>query len=132
MISLGKVSLLISGQKNIPKCNRAHFVIAHDITIKDPTLPVINVGSRQNPSYLPPEVCVVLPGQTSNTKLSSSQTQQMIRFAVRKPAQNAQSIATSGTRMLGFDPTNSTLVSTFLSAYTLDTANLRRVILEST
>lgn len=85
------------------------FRQTHDITIKDPTLPVINVGSRQNPQYLPPEVCEVLPGQTSNTKLSSSQTQQMIRFAVRKPAQNAQSIATSGTQMLGFEPTNSTL-----------------------
>jgi hypothetical protein len=56
----------------------------------------------------------------------------MIRFAVRKPAQNAQSIATSGTQMLGFNPTNSTLVSTFLSAYILDIANLKRVILEST
>jgi len=80
------------------------------IVIKDPKLPVVNVGSRQNPSYLPPDVCMVLPGQPSRSKLSASQTQQMIRFAVRKPTHNAQSIVTAGARMLGFAPTNPTLV----------------------
>ena len=75
-------------------------------------MPVINVGTRQNPSYLPADVCVVLPGQPSGAKLSPTQTQQMIRFAVRKPAQNAHSIVTSGTRILGIEPlTNATLVS---------------------
>lgn len=75
-------------------------------------MPVINVGTRQNPSYLPTDVCIVLPGQPSGAKLSPTQTQQMIRFAVRRPAQNAQSIVTSGARVLGIEPpTNTTLVS---------------------
>jgi eukaryotic translation initiation factor 2C len=75
-------------------------------------MPVINVGTRQNPSYLPADVCIVLPGQPSGAKLSPTQTQQMIRFAVRRPAQNAQSIFTSGARVLGIEPpTNTTLVS---------------------
>ena len=75
-------------------------------------MPVINVGTRQNPSYLPADVCIVLPGQPSDTKLSPAQTQQMIRFAVRKPAQNAQSIVTRGAQVLGIEPsTNKTLVS---------------------
>lgn len=43
-------------------------------------------------------------------KLSPQQTAQMIKFAVRKPTYNAQDIATSGGRLLGFDPTHPTLV----------------------
>jgi eukaryotic translation initiation factor 2C len=75
-------------------------------------MPVVNVSTKQNPSYLPVEVCVVLPGQPSGTKLTPAQTQSMIRFSVRKPAQNARSIATNGARILGFPPpTNSILVS---------------------
>jgi hypothetical protein len=36
----------------------------------------------------------------------------MIRFAVRKPAENAQSIVVKGAKLMGFEPsTNSTLVS---------------------
>ena len=70
------------------------------------------MGTRQNPSYLPADVCIVLPGQPSGAKLSSAQTQQMIRFAVRKPVPNAQTIVTSGARVLGIEPPrNTTLVS---------------------
>lgn len=88
------------------------MVPAYNIVVKDPTLPVINVGTKDNPSYLPVDVCDVRAGQPAGTKLSSSQTQQMIRFAVRRPLQNAQSIVTSGGRLLGFEPTNPTLVRT--------------------
>ena len=84
----------------------------HNLTVRDPNLPVINVGTQQNPSYLPADVCIVLPGQPSGAKLSPAQTQQMIRFAVRRPTQNAQSIITRGARILGIEPpTNTTLVS---------------------
>lgn len=85
------------------------FKETYNIVVKDPTLPVINVGTKDNPSYLPVDVCDVRAGQPAGTKLSSSQTQQMIRFAVRRPLQNAQSIVTSGGRLLGFEPTNPTL-----------------------
>jgi eukaryotic translation initiation factor 2C len=85
--------------------------LAYNITVQNPSLPVINVGTRQNPSYLPADVCMVLPGQPSGAKLSPSQTQNMIRFAVRKPAQNAQSIVLDGSRVVGFQPNpNTTLV----------------------
>lgn len=80
--------------------------------MRDPNLPVINVGTQQNPSYLPVDVCTVLPGQPSGAKLSPAQTAQMIRFAVRKPLQNARSITTNGIGLLGVQsPTNTTLVS---------------------
>lgn len=84
--------------------------LAYSITVKDPTLPVINVATRDNPSYLPVDVCEVRPVQPAGAKLSRAQTQQMIRFAVRRPAHNAQSIVTSGGRLLGLEPPNATLV----------------------
>jgi eukaryotic translation initiation factor 2C len=51
-----------------------------------------------------------MPGQPANAKLSPAQTQQMIRFVVRKPTSNAHSIVTSGSRLLGFASPNATLV----------------------
>ena len=69
--------------------------------VQDPRLPVINVGDRQNPSYLPVDVCNVMRGQASNAKLNPAQTQQMISFAVRKPVMNATSITTNGVQVLG-------------------------------
>lgn len=63
--------------------------------------PVINVGTRENPSYVPVEVCRVLIGQPANTKLSPSQTAQMIRFAVRDPEKNATSILSRGVHAAG-------------------------------
>ncbi|OAP55834.1 hypothetical protein AYL99_09986 [Fonsecaea erecta] len=87
--------------------SRGHYISVYDffrtqcnITVTDPNLPVVNVGSRDRPAYLPAQVCMVAPGQPSHTQLSPAQTQQMIRFAVRKPAQNAKSIVTSGAQML--------------------------------
>ncbi|OQU96381.1 PAZ domain-containing protein [Cladophialophora immunda] len=84
------------------------FRSQYNIAVSEPKLPVVNVGSKDRPSYLPAQVCMVIPGQTCNTQLSPSQTQQMIRFAVRKPAQNAMSIVTSGAKMLAVG-NNSTL-----------------------
>ncbi|EDN10395.1 hypothetical protein HCAG_06198 [Histoplasma mississippiense (nom. inval.)] len=75
---------------NVPELNNA--------------FPVVNVGSKEKPSYLPAEVCQVLPGQPANAKLSPNQTQNMIRFAVRRPVENATSIVTNGTKVLGVAP----------------------------
>lgn len=77
----------------------------------NPTLPVVNVGSRERPTYLPAEVCEVLPGQNANTKLSPEQTQKMISFAVRKPWANAESIVRNGLNTAGLSAqTNPLLV----------------------
>ncbi|KAJ5938919.1 hypothetical protein N7466_002053 [Penicillium verhagenii] len=80
----------------------------------DPKLPVINVGNRQFPMYLPMDVCEVEPGQPVGTKLSPNQTSDMLKFAVmgRKPAQNAESIVTKGAGMLGLgEPLSATLAA---------------------
>jgi eukaryotic translation initiation factor 2C len=69
--------------------------------IANPKLPVVNLGNQENPIYLPAEVCVVMPGQTSNAQLDPAQTQQMIRFAVRRPWENANSITQEGPGTVG-------------------------------
>ncbi|KAJ4175714.1 hypothetical protein NW759_017626, partial [Fusarium solani] len=76
-------------------------------------IPVINVGTRDNPSYLPPEVCVVVPGQNSNSKLDAGQTQQMIRFAVRSPWENATSIVRDGFQTVGLSSQANVLLDRF-------------------
>lgn len=78
-------------------------------------MPVVNVGSKDKPVYLPVEVCQIEPGQPVGTKLSPSQTSQMLAFAVRfrTPAQNAGSIVSTGANMLGIgENPNPTLVRT--------------------
>lgn len=78
----------------------------------NPDLPVINVGNTENPTYLPADVCSVVPGQPCGTKLTPGQTQQMIRFAVRQPVENEKSIVTKGAQILGLQSstTNAVLV----------------------
>lgn len=73
-------------------------------------MPVVNVGNRQNPSYLPVEVCIVEPGQPAGAKLTSNQTRNMLNFAVRTPALNAQSIVRQGSQVLGLAGENPILV----------------------
>ncbi|RDW94415.1 QDE2 protein [Coleophoma crateriformis] len=68
--------------------------------------PVVNVGNRENPSYLPAEVCKVLEGQTIKRRLSPEQTKNLINFAVRLPAANAKSITTDGKVTLGHGDPN--------------------------
>ncbi|KAK2871788.1 hypothetical protein FQN49_002828 [Arthroderma sp. PD_2] len=67
----------------------------------DRRVPVVNVGTSVNPSYLPAEVCIVEPGQAIKSKLSPAQTQKMIGFAVRRPKENAQSIVEGGAEIIG-------------------------------
>ncbi|KAJ9381429.1 hypothetical protein DTO063F5_6175 [Paecilomyces variotii] len=70
----------------------------------DANIPVVNVGTPNDPKYLPAEVCQVIPGQPSKAKLTPEQTRGMINFAVRKPAENAKSIVTKGASVLGVTP----------------------------
>ncbi|KKK13654.1 hypothetical protein AOCH_005111 [Aspergillus ochraceoroseus] len=89
------------------------FLNTHGRSIANPDLAVVNVGTRQNPSYLPPEVCVVVPGQSSNSKLDPAQTQGMIQFAVRKPWENAASIVNEGLQVSGLSSQTNILLGRF-------------------
>ncbi|GIK05487.1 hypothetical protein Aspvir_009599 [Aspergillus viridinutans] len=57
-----------------------YFQEAHGIILRDPYLPVVNTGSKANPSYFPPEVCWVVPDQLSRTPLSRLHTRQLLRM----------------------------------------------------
>jgi hypothetical protein len=76
--------------------------VVYGITLQKPNLPIVNVGHREHPSYLPAEVCMVLPGQPARRDLDRAQTTAMQEFAVRLPASNARSITEVGTRVLNF------------------------------
>ena len=87
------------------------FKDTYNYTIKIPQMPVVNVGTEGSPTYLPAEVCEVIPGTPCKGKLEPGQTAQMIRFAVRGPAANATSITQQGVRAVGLLPQdNSKLV----------------------
>ena len=70
-----------------------YFRKHHGITLNRPELPVLNVGTRTDPQYLPAELCTVLAGQPYRKLLPSAQTSEMITFAARPPNANAISIA---------------------------------------
>ncbi|KAG9961030.1 Piwi-domain-containing protein, partial [Aureobasidium melanogenum] len=83
-----------------------YFKNQHGITLQHPDLPVLNVGTRSDPSYLPIELATVLPGQPVRRLLSGSQTEHMLRFAARAPRLNAESIAGTpgnGLKTMGFN-----------------------------
>lgn len=69
----------------------------YNITLAHPTQKVLNVGTRSDPIYIPPELCEVLPGQPYRRILTNAgQTQAMLRFAARAPNLNANSIFGGG------------------------------------
>ncbi|GAW12859.1 hypothetical protein ANO14919_022300 [Xylariales sp. No.14919] len=81
-----------------------YFKNTYNFQISDTSLPVVNVGTKENPSYLPAQACVVLPGQPARRHLSTPQIQKMIQFAVRGPADNANSIVSKGREIAGLSP----------------------------
>ena len=50
---------------------------------------------------MPPELCIVLPGQVAKKKLSQGQTEKMVTVACRTPAQNAGLIVGEGAQVMG-------------------------------
>ncbi|CAN9164259.1 unnamed protein product [Alternaria alternata] len=89
------------------------FRTTYNRILQHPELPVVNCGNQENPMYLPAEVCIVVPGQPSKAKLDSFQTQQMIRYAVRKPWDNAKSILGEGVPTVGLDGNTNILLRSF-------------------
>jgi len=93
-----------------PSLGVTNYGTAYNRVLQHPELPVVNCGNRENPMYLPAEVCVVFPGQPSKAKLDGTQTQQMIRHAVRKPWENAASIVAEGIQTVGLDQNSNLLL----------------------
>ncbi|KAJ4387602.1 hypothetical protein N0V93_008198 [Gnomoniopsis smithogilvyi] len=75
--------------------------------------PVVDVGTEGRPSYLPAEVCIVLPGQNVKSRLSGEQTGKMVSFAVRPPWLNAKSIEEDGFETAGMSRETNPLLDQF-------------------
>lgn len=71
---------------------------------------MINIGPNGKPTYVPAELCTILPGQPLKVKLSTMEQTNMINFACRTAPENAKSIVESARAMLGHD-NNPVLVS---------------------
>lgn len=84
----------------------------YGITLTKPNDPIVNVGTKSKPSWIPPELCTVEPGQQYRRKLDEFQTKNMLEFAVRKPAENARRIVDKGAPMMKLSETNQNLVRT--------------------
>lgn len=52
--------------------------------LKYPHLPCLQVGQEQKHTYLPPEVCNIVPGQRCIKKLTDTQTSTMIKVKIPK------------------------------------------------
>ncbi|KAK6347975.1 hypothetical protein TWF718_005795 [Orbilia javanica] len=76
-----------------------------------PLLPVVNVGNKERPNWLPAELCTVTPGQPFKGTLDGANTSSLITFACNPPTKNANIITSAGLKALGHtaDTQNPTL-----------------------
>lgn len=56
-----------------------YFYDKYHMQLKYPHLPCLQVGQEQKHTYLPPEVCNIVPGQRCIKKLTDTQTSTMIK-----------------------------------------------------
>lgn len=69
----------------------------------DARLPLVNVGSVNDPRYYGAEQIEILPGQTVRVKLNPAESTDMINWACRPPFANAASLSTIGREVLDHD-----------------------------
>ncbi|KAJ5172957.1 hypothetical protein N7492_005550 [Penicillium capsulatum] len=78
-----------------------YFKLKYGIVVKEMNRPCVNVGGHDKPSYLPLDVCLVVPGQITNGELGTSQRQAIIGFSCRRPPDNLLTIKSNGLKMIG-------------------------------
>ncbi|KAF3006848.1 hypothetical protein E8E13_010766 [Curvularia kusanoi] len=81
-----------------------HFRKTYNITLSSPQAPLVNYGTLKEPKWIPAELCTVLPGQLAKRLLLGPQTSEMIKFAARRPHQNAESITENGLQVTNIMP----------------------------
>ncbi|KXH44790.1 eukaryotic translation initiation factor 2C 3 [Colletotrichum nymphaeae SA-01] len=72
-------------------------------TAPDLTLPLVNLGTREKPTFFPAEQCTIIAGQAVRAKLSGQDTTEMLNFACRSPFSNAVSLTFDSCKALGLD-----------------------------
>ncbi|KAK7931762.1 hypothetical protein PG985_002474 [Apiospora marii] len=105
-----EVSFVLDGNGEVPSGFKEgqsytvaqYYKIRYNYTV-EPNLPVIHVGPKAKPIYIPAEFVTIKPGQAVRRKTTPEETREMIEFACRSPFANATSIATLGRQSLGLD-----------------------------
>ncbi|KDQ20605.1 hypothetical protein BOTBODRAFT_151362 [Botryobasidium botryosum FD-172 SS1] len=85
-----------------------YFRRKYNINLRD-QLPLVDVGTKEKPILLPPEVCTILPNQPFRGKLSDAHTASMITYACQPPNVNLASIIGEGLPRLGYVPSQQPL-----------------------
>uniref|UniRef100_A0A914WP66 Protein argonaute-1 n=1 Tax=Plectus sambesii TaxID=2011161 RepID=A0A914WP66_9BILA len=70
-----------------------YFFDKYRMQLKYPHLPCLQVGQEQKHTYLPPEVCNIVPGQRCIKKLTDTQTSTMIKATARSAPEREREIA---------------------------------------
>ncbi|OHE98025.1 piwi domain-containing protein [Colletotrichum orchidophilum] len=69
----------------------------------DLTMPLVNLGTRDKPTFFPAEQCTIIAGQAVRSKLNGEETTAMLNFACRSPFRNAISLTVDSCQALGLD-----------------------------
>nr|AEF32751.1 ALG-1 [Ascaris suum] len=70
-----------------------YFFDKYRMQLKYPHLPCLQVGQEQKHTYLPPEVCNIVPGQRCIKKLTDTQTSTMIKATARSAPEREREIS---------------------------------------
>ncbi|TFY68777.1 hypothetical protein EVG20_g3426 [Dentipellis fragilis] len=89
------------------------FKRKHRITLRHADLPIIDIGGPSKSTYIPAELCTIQPGEPYFSKLSPTETSEMLRAANRKPAHNATLIVDRGLGKLGYTPGTPSVLGAF-------------------
>jgi eukaryotic translation initiation factor 2C len=81
-----------------------YFAQKYNITLNSPQAPLVNYGTTKDAKWIPAELCSILPGQQAKRLLLGPQTSEMIRFAARRPFENAESITGNGLLVTKINP----------------------------
>jgi len=79
MVYLCSFPLQLESGQSIECTVAKYFADKYHLQLKYPHLPCLQVGQEQKHTYLPPEVCNIVPGQRCIKKLTDTQTSTMIR-----------------------------------------------------
>ncbi|KAK4696440.1 hypothetical protein P7C71_g1473, partial [Lecanoromycetidae sp. Uapishka_2] len=99
----------LGGEKSVAE----YFKEKYNIELEWPKNWVLNCGTQDEPNWIPPELCTVVPGQAFRGKLSRLQTDQMIKVAARPPAENARRIIGAGQQVIGIHTSRNPTLSAF-------------------
>ncbi|EGN97702.1 hypothetical protein SERLA73DRAFT_92911 [Serpula lacrymans var. lacrymans S7.3] len=73
----------------------------YNITLEHPDdVPVVDIGNEKKSIYVPAELCEIEDGEPYRGQLNTMETQNMIRYACKRPADNARIIVNQGLQTL--------------------------------